>query len=49
MKLISNSAAQSSYVVHRGPTSMGRFPDVPDENPAIIGGAGKNVVIHRAH
>ena len=33
----------------QGPTSMGGFPDVPDENPAIIGGAGKNVVIHRAH
>lgn len=31
------------------PTSMGRLPDVPNENPAIIWRAGKNVVIHWAH
>lgn len=34
---------------HSDPTSMGGLPDVPDENPAIIWGAGKNVVIHWAH
>lgn len=31
------------------PTSMGRLPDVPNENPSIIWRAGKNVVIHWAH
>jgi hypothetical protein len=45
MNLTLNCSTQSNS----DPTSMGWLSDVPNENPAIIWGAGKNVVIHRAH
>lgn len=47
--MTSNSSTQSHSLLYRDPTSMRRLPDVPDENSAIIWGAGKNIVIHWAH
>lgn len=49
VNLTSNPSTQSNGFLHSDLTSMRRLPNVPDENPAIIWGAGKNVVIHWAH